>query len=99
MTLPPHGGAHHEVRRRIAGCRERLRKNRAAHHGESERAGARDAEAGERSAAPVGGDDEADGDAGNNAKKIGPALTGRLGLGRAAGRDRIMVAEGRREPE
>lgn len=96
MTLPPHGGAHHEVRRRIAGCRERLRKNRAAHHGESEQAGARDAEPGEKSAS--GGDDETDGDAGNNAKKMfGPALTGRLGLRRAVGRDRITVAEGRCE--
>ena len=61
MTLPPHGsGAHHEVRRRIAGCRERLRKNRTAHNRESERAGARE-ETGEQSAA-AGGDDEADGD-------------------------------------
>lgn len=95
MTLPPHGGQHHEVRRRIAGCRERLRKNRTAHHGESERAGARDAETGKGSTA-AGGDDEADGDTKINAQKIGPALTGRLGLGRA-GRDRIIVAEGRCE--
>ncbi len=62
MTLPPHGGgAHHEVRRRIAGCRERLRKNRTAHNRESERSGARDVETGEQSAA-ASGDDEADGD-------------------------------------
>lgn len=59
MTLPPHGSPHHEVRRRIAGCRKRLRKNRTAQR-ESERAGARE-EAGEESAG-VGGDDEADGD-------------------------------------
>ena len=97
MTLPPHGSPHHEVRRRIAGCRERLRKNRTAHHRESERAGARDVETGEGSAA-AGGDDEAEGDSRANPKQIGPALTGRLGLGRA-GRDRLTVAEGRREPE
>lgn len=59
MTLPPDGSPHQEVRRRIAGCRERLRKNRTAHKG-SERAGARE-EVGEESAA-AGGDDEADGD-------------------------------------
>lgn len=63
MTVPPHGSPHYEVRRRIAGCRERLRKNRAAHHSESERAGARDVETGEESAAVGGGDDEAEGDA------------------------------------
>ncbi len=31
MTLPPQGSPRHELRRRIAGCRERLRRNRAAH--------------------------------------------------------------------
>lgn len=64
MTLPPHGSPHHEVRRRIAGCRERLRKNRAAHHGrESERDGARAGDTGEASAtAGCGDDDEAAGD-------------------------------------
>lgn len=64
MTLPPHGGPHHEVRRRIAGCRERLRKSRSAHHRESERAGARGEETGEESAAVGGGDGEAEGDGG-----------------------------------
>jgi hypothetical protein len=28
MTLPPQGSPHYELRRRIAGCRERLRKAR-----------------------------------------------------------------------
>ena len=60
MTLPPHGSPHYEVRRRIAGCRERLRKNRAAHNRESERAGAREATSEESVAA--GGDDETEGD-------------------------------------
>ncbi|MCA1615980.1 MAG: hypothetical protein LC800_18135 [Acidobacteria bacterium] len=64
MTLPPHGSPHHEVRRRIAGCRERLRKNRSAHHREPERAGARDVETGVESSAVGGGDDEAEGDGG-----------------------------------
>jgi hypothetical protein len=31
MTLPPQGSPHYELRRRIAGCRERLRKSRTAH--------------------------------------------------------------------
>jgi hypothetical protein len=31
MTLPPQGSPHYELRRRIAGCRERLRKSRSAH--------------------------------------------------------------------
>lgn len=30
MTLPPQGSPHYELRRRIAGCRERLRRNRTA---------------------------------------------------------------------
>jgi hypothetical protein len=30
MTVPPQGSPHHELRRRIAGCRERLRKARSA---------------------------------------------------------------------
>ncbi|HEX8162983.1 MAG TPA: hypothetical protein VF538_14020 [Pyrinomonadaceae bacterium] len=30
MTVPPQGSPHHELRRRIAGCRERLRKARTA---------------------------------------------------------------------
>ena len=60
MTLPPHGSPHHEVRRRIAGCRERLRKSRTAQR-ESERTGARE-EVGKESAAVGGDDDEADGD-------------------------------------
>jgi hypothetical protein len=30
MTLPPQGSPHYELRRRIAGCRERLRKSRTA---------------------------------------------------------------------
>jgi hypothetical protein len=33
MTVPPHGSPQHEVRRRIAGCRERLRRNRATQKG------------------------------------------------------------------
>lgn len=31
MTMPPQGSPHYELRRRIAGCRERLRKSRTAH--------------------------------------------------------------------
>lgn len=31
MTLPPQGSPHYELRLRIAGCRERMRKNRVAH--------------------------------------------------------------------
>ncbi|MCA1629782.1 MAG: hypothetical protein LC785_09795 [Acidobacteria bacterium] len=30
MTVPPQGSPHHELRRRIAGCRERLRRARTA---------------------------------------------------------------------
>lgn len=30
MTLPPQGSPHYELRKRIAGCRERLRKTRTA---------------------------------------------------------------------
>jgi hypothetical protein len=31
MTLPPQGSPHYELRLGIAGCRERMRKNREAH--------------------------------------------------------------------
>lgn len=30
MTLPPQGSQHYELRRRIADCRERLRRSRTA---------------------------------------------------------------------
>lgn len=59
MTLPPHGSPHYEVRRRIAGCRERLRRNRTAQK-ELERAGARGESAGGGAAAAD--DDEPEGD-------------------------------------
>jgi len=38
MTLPPQGSPHYELRRRIVGCRERLRRNRTAAHKDGERA-------------------------------------------------------------
>jgi len=59
MTLPPHGSQHYEVRRRIAGCRERLRRNRTAQR-ELERAGPRGDADGKESAAAE--DDDAEGD-------------------------------------
>lgn len=31
MTLPPQSSQQHELRRRIVGCRERLRQSRATH--------------------------------------------------------------------
>ncbi|MDQ3907667.1 MAG: hypothetical protein M3268_04910 [Acidobacteriota bacterium] len=68
MTLPPQGSPHYELRRRIAGCRERLRRNRAAHR---ESARAANGEANENS----GGDsheaaDEEDGRRASRLKSI-----------------------------
>ena len=59
MTLPPHGSQQYELRRRIAGCRERLRKARSAQK-EVERA-TRPQGATEKSGGEPGGDDEEDG--------------------------------------
>jgi hypothetical protein len=58
MTLPPQGSPHYELRRRIAGCRERLRRNRTAHRAGEPGARATDEAGGRGSSA---GEDEEDG--------------------------------------
>jgi hypothetical protein len=59
MTLPPHGSQHYELRRRIAGCRERLRKVRTAQREEEQ--AARPQGAAEESAGEPGAGGEEDG--------------------------------------
>ena len=58
MTLPPQGSRHYELRRRIAGCRERLRRNRTAQPKEARGPRAADETAGRDSATD---EDEEDG--------------------------------------
>ena len=58
MTLPPQGSPHYELRRRIAGCRERLRRTRTAHAKEERGARAADKTTGRDSSAD---EDEEDG--------------------------------------
>ncbi len=54
MTLPPQGHPQYELKRRIADCRERLRRTRTGHKGAE-----RDADASRANDAPTA-DDEAD---------------------------------------
>jgi hypothetical protein len=58
VTLPPQGSPHYELRRRIAGCRERLRRSRTAQPKEEGSTHEADKTAGRGSAAD---DDEEDG--------------------------------------
>ncbi|HLL77331.1 MAG TPA: hypothetical protein VK421_18905 [Pyrinomonadaceae bacterium] len=58
MTLPPQGSPHYELRRRIAGCRERLRRNRTAHRSEERATQAADKTGG---GSPSADEDEEDG--------------------------------------
>ena len=58
MTLPPQGSPQYELRRRIAGCRERLRRTRTAPRREERGAGAGEESGGRDVSA---GEDEEDG--------------------------------------
>jgi hypothetical protein len=67
MTLPPQGSPHYELRRRIAGCRERLRKARTAQRQLDEAAPAAEQ--------TVGGESPDEDEAGRRRARPGPRAT------------------------
>ncbi|HVG29993.1 MAG TPA: hypothetical protein VM864_09865 [Pyrinomonadaceae bacterium] len=70
MTVPPQGAPHHELRRRIAGCRERLRKARSAQRQPDQGAPTAPQTAGDE---PLAADEEEGGRLGRDADEPPPS--------------------------